>query len=144
MCDGYRIRRYWAKGSPILVLASGDGPTFLDEMVDSPKGSNDARVLVNVAKRVTDNGTDWAKKTGTLKPLRGVGGHLAVFELKSRGTVMRFAAYIHDDERRTPVYLFRFKGHQGKDSNLPRPVKERAQRLAEAARECMEGEKWQE
>lgn len=113
----------------MYALTDGRGKSFLD---DCPKSDSYAlQRIVTTIERVFDRGVSWAKESGTIKQLKGVGGNVAVFETKVKGGVVRIATYLHMGN--IPIYLFDFNTHSGSRNNIPRHYLIRALKEAEAA-----------
>ena len=114
------------------ILTATGRQTFMEKLVSNPKGQNRAALIARTADRVGRNGIPWAKETKTLKTITST---VSVFELRVPGKVIRVMTYVHDEK--TPIYLFDFDGHQGKGGGIPQNLIDKANKLAEAARECI-------
>jgi hypothetical protein len=121
-----------SEGVSMDILVSTGRKTFMEKLAGNPKDQNRAAVIAKTADRVGRNGISWAKASKTLKAITAT---VSVFELRVPGKVIRVMTYVHDGE--TPVYLFDFDGHQGKGGKIPQSLIDKANTLAEAARECI-------
>lgn len=138
MGSAYRIESIeLEEGFRAHAIAKEGEPCFLEDLASNGKTRRRATMILRMALKVARNGTEWAI---CAEKLKSVTPTVSVFELRADGKVLRVMTYVHDDEERTPVYLFDFDGHQGKTGKIKASVLEKAKRLAIAARECMGGQ----
>lgn len=114
------------------VLSPIGRPSFMDRLVHDPKKRERATLIARTAEKVARTGIGWAKESKTLKV---VTAKVSVFELRIPGKVIRVMAYLH--EGTDPIYLFDFDSHAGKSGKIPPAMLDRANRLAEVARNCI-------
>lgn len=137
MDTNYEIRKVKAtKDTLVNVLAKEGEKDFLSKLHSSGKTKYRARVIAGMMEKVARFSTDWAIQAKKLKQLTS---DVSVFELRADGKVIRVMTYLHDDEQRTPIYLFDFDGHQGKGGHIKKSDLARAKKLASLARGCMMG-----
>lgn len=130
------------RGLSVLVLCeAGQEVTFLDDLAAKSRTRVEAAAITRAAVRLVDRGTEWALETEQLKRLKARTGTLAVYELRVKRDVYRVMTYLHDDQSRTPVLLFEFKGHvQRAAGGIPEDLVKKGQRFAAIARDLMLGE----
>ena len=116
----------------MCVLKKANKPSFLSDCFR--KDRHRARRIEKVARQVFERGEGWARDADVIKRLHIGKCKVSVFEVKVKGTVIRVAAYMHND--RVPIYLFDFDTHSGSKNNIPKHILSRAADAAETAERC--------
>lgn len=118
-------------GRKMYVLSNKDR-TFIDDLSNDAKKLMVARDVYAMADKIALYGIEWALRTETLKTIKS---NISLLELRIKGKVTRVMVYLYEETQ--PIYLFDFKGHQGKSGHIKRNVLERAERLAIIAENAM-------
>lgn len=141
METGYELVEYTLKndGQTVLFISKIGDSSFIEKLAKKKAGREDASRILSTISRVASRGTKWALESETIKRIKGVSADdVVVFETRNNvGKPIRIATYLHDNQERTPVFLFPFISHQGADSGIKKSDKEKAVRLAREAKSLM-------